>query len=70
MNSRKKGDFGHIKAIQWFICNGYEVFSPFSENTKHDLIVTKNSKPITVQCKFTDFKEVKNGNKNKNYSLY
>ena len=41
MNTGRKGDFGALKAIQWFLHNGYEVFTPFSENTKHDLRKSK-----------------------------
>lgn len=69
MNTGRKGDFGALKAIQWFLHEGYEIFTPFSENTQHDLIIVRDSAIITVQCKYTSVIE-KETNKEKNYSFY
>ena len=69
MNTGRKGDFGALKAIQWFLRQGYEVFTPFSEHTKHDLIIVKGNSIKTVQCKYTSMIEKKT-NKARNYSFF
>ena len=69
MNTGRKGDLGALKAIQWFLYQGFEIFTPFSESTKHDLIVVKDKQIKTIQCKYTSVIE-KETNKSKNYSFF
>lgn len=68
MDANGKGDFGTIKAIQWFIYTGYEVFVPFSENSQYDLVVSKDGGLVTIQCKYTS--QIETGGKNRNNKNY
>ena len=57
LDSRKsKGRACLSMAIAYFGSNGYTVNIPLNDTQKYDLVVEKNSKFQTVQCKFGDHK--------------
>lgn len=53
MDANKKGNVGVSKAISWFLQSGYEVCLPFGDVARYDLVIEKNGKMKTVQCKYT-----------------
>lgn len=48
---RHQGDWGVLKAMQYFVSEGYDCFLPTTEGTRIDLIVTKESETLRVQVK-------------------
>ena len=52
----KVGSLGEISVQKEFILSGYEVYSPVTDNTKYDLIVSKSGKVYTVEVKSTNRK--------------
>ena len=56
-NNKEKGRAGLSLAIAWFGLNGYTVNIPLNDTQWYDLVVEKDGKLYTVQCKFTGAKE-------------
>lgn len=56
MDRKTKGRFAEIKAISYFVENGYEVYVPFSNNSKYDLLVAKDNKVSRISVKYTSTK--------------
>ena len=52
-NNKDKGRAGLSLAIAYFGTNGYTVCLPINDTQWYDLIVEKDGKMSTVQCKFT-----------------
>ena len=52
----KVGSLGEISVQKEFILSGYEVYSPVTDNTKYDLIASKDGKVYTVEVKSTNRK--------------
>jgi len=61
MNANQKGNVGTSQAAHWFIRNGYEVSIPFGDCARYDMVIEKNGKFKTVQCKFTSSIHPKDG---------
>ena len=55
-NNKDKGRAGLSLAIAYFGSNGYTVSLPINDTQWYDLIVEKDGKILTVQCKFTSSK--------------
>ena len=57
-NDRKQiGRIGLSMAINYFTCQGYTVSIPINDTQWYDLIIEKDNKIETVQCKATQTKE-------------
>lgn len=48
---RHQGDWGVLKAMQYFVSEGYDCFLPTTEGTRIDLIVTRDQETLRVQVK-------------------
>ena len=55
--NKDKGKAGLSLAIAYFGTNGYTISLPLNDTQWYDLIVEKDGKFQTVQCKFTSSKE-------------
>lgn len=55
-NNKDKGRAGLSLAIAYFGSNGYTVNLPINDTQWYDLVVEKENKFFTVQCKFTSSK--------------
>lgn len=55
--NKEKGRAGLSLAIAYFGSNGYTVCLPINDTQSYDLIVEKDGKIQTVQCKFTASKD-------------
>lgn len=53
MDRKTKGRLAEIKVLSYFIENGYEVYTPFCDNSKYDLLVYKDRQLQRVSIKFT-----------------
>ena len=62
--NKEKGNAGLALAIAYFGSNGYTVSIPLNDTQDYDIIVEKDGKLQTVQCKATGQKVYEN-----NYSL-
>lgn len=51
--NKQKGNAGLGLAIAYFTCNGYSVSIPLNDTQWYDLIVEKDGRLFSVQCKFT-----------------
>lgn len=49
----KAGSLGEISTQKEFILCGYEVYSPVTDNTEYDLLVSKGGEVFTVEVKST-----------------
>ena len=56
-NNKIKGRMGLALAISYFTSEGYTVSTPLNDTQWYDLIIEKNGKFETVQCKFTGSKD-------------
>ena len=56
-NNRDRGRAGLSLAIAYFGSNGYTVNLPINDTQWYDLVIEKDGKFETVQCKFTGSKE-------------
>lgn len=52
-NNKQKGRFGLSLAIAYFTDAGYTVSLPINDTQWYDLIIEKDGKLLTVQCKCT-----------------
>ena len=53
MDRKQIGRIGLVKAIEYFTIQGYTVSIPMNDTQWYDLIVEKNGRFYTVQCKAT-----------------
>lgn len=53
MDNKQRGRIGLSMAINYFTCEGYTVSLPLNDTQWYDLIVEKDNKFQTVQCKCT-----------------
>ena len=56
-NNKDKGRFGLAMAIAYFTSEGYTISTPLNDTQWYDLIIEKNGKFETVQCKCTGSKD-------------
>lgn len=56
-NNKLKGRFGLAMAIAYFTSQGYTISTPLNDTQWYDLIIEKDGKFETVQCKCTGSKE-------------
>ena len=56
INRKQIGRIGLSMAINYFTCQGYTVSLPMNDTQWYDLIIEKNGKFETVQCKATQTK--------------
>lgn len=52
-NNKNKGRFGLAMAIAYFTSEGYTISTPLNDTQWYDLIIEKDGKFATVQCKCT-----------------
>lgn len=57
LDNKALGRKGLICGISYFGMNGYTISIPLNDTQWYDLIVEKDGKFQTVQCKFTDSKD-------------
>ena len=55
--NQKRGRAGLSLAIAYFGANGYTVSIPLNDTQWYDLVVEKDGKFMSVQCKFTSTKD-------------
>lgn len=55
-NNKEKGRFGLAMAIAYFTSQGYTISTPLNDTQWYDLIIEKDGKFETVQCKCTGSK--------------
>ena len=53
MDNKQRGRIGLSMAINYFTCQGYTVSVPLNDTQWYDLIIEKDNKFQTVQCKCT-----------------
>lgn len=53
MNRKTKGRLAEVKAVAYFISHEFEVYMPFSDCSKYDLLVVKNGEIGRVSVKYT-----------------
>lgn len=51
MNTRDVGNITCLKVMARFLEKGYNVLTPFGDNTKYDFVAEKDGKFLRVQCK-------------------
>jgi hypothetical protein len=57
MDRKTKGRLAESKVISYLIENGYEVYLPFSDNSKYDVIAVKEGIVKRISIKFTSVKK-------------
>ncbi|MEK7605742.1 MAG: group I intron-associated PD-(D/E)XK endonuclease [Patescibacteria group bacterium] len=57
MDRKTKGRLAEAKVITYLIENGYEVYLPFSNNSKYDVICYKDGEIKRVSIKFTSVRK-------------
>jgi hypothetical protein len=57
MDRKTKGRLAEAKVIAYLVENGYGVYLPFSDNSKYDVLVVKESKVNRISIKFTSVKK-------------
>ena len=60
LTNREKGRVGLSMAINYFTLNGYTISLPLNDTQWYDMVIEKNGKFQTVQCKctFTEDSEI------------
>ncbi|QZE11491.1 PDDEXK endonuclease [Streptomyces phage Jada] len=53
MDRKTKGRLGEVKVLAYFIENGYEVYTPFSDCSKYDMIAIKDGVVNRVSVKYS-----------------
>lgn len=53
MDRKTKGRLAEVKVISYYIENGYEVYIPFSNNSKYDLLAVNDGDLQRVSVKYT-----------------
>lgn len=53
MNRKTKGRLAEAKVISYLIEHGYEVYLPFSNNSKYDVLAFKDGSLKRISIKFT-----------------
>ena len=56
-NRKQIGRIGLTMAINYFTCQGYTISLPINDTQWYDLVIEKEGKFETVQCKATQTKE-------------
>lgn len=51
MNTRDVGNITCLKVMARFLEKGYNVLTPFGDNTKYDFVAEKDGKFLRIQCK-------------------
>lgn len=51
MNTRDIGNITCLKVMVRFLEKGYNVLTPFGDNTKYDFVAEKDGKFLRIQCK-------------------
>jgi hypothetical protein len=51
MNTKRKGDIGVIKVLEYLLYNGYNVSIPFGDNNRYDLVSEKDGNFTRIQVK-------------------
>lgn len=51
--SKDKGRLAEAKAVSYLIENGYEVYIPFSGNSKYDVLAVKDGQVNRISVKYT-----------------
>ncbi len=57
MDRKTKGRLAEAKVIAYLIEQGYEVYLPFSDNSKYDVLAVKNGFVKRISTKFTSVKK-------------
>ena len=57
MDRKTKGRLAEIKVISYLVENEYEIYLPFSGNSKYDVIAIKNGVLKRISVKFTSVKK-------------
>ncbi len=57
MDRKTKGRLGEAKVVAYLIENGYEVYLPFSSNSKYDVLAIKDGVVKRISVKFTSTKK-------------
>ena len=57
MDRKTKGRLAEAKVIAYLIENGYEVYMPFSDNSKYDVVAIKNGVVKRISTKFTSVRK-------------
>jgi hypothetical protein len=57
MDRKTKGRLGEAKAIAYLIELGYEIYLPFSNNSRYDVIAVKDGEVKRISIKFTSMKK-------------
>src|SRR5690349_16781540 len=57
MDRKTKGRLAEAKVISFLIENGYEVYVPFSNNSKYDVLAYKEGLVQRISTKFTSVKK-------------
>ena len=57
MDRKTKGRLAEAKVIAYLIENGYEIYLPFSNNSKYDVLAYKEGVIQRVSIKFTSVKK-------------
>lgn len=52
MDRKTKGRLAEAKALVHFIQEGYEVYTPFVDNTKYDMLLHKDGELLRVSVKY------------------
>ena len=58
MDRKTKGRLAEVKVVAYFIENSYEIYLPFSNNSKYDLIAYKDGSLKRVSVKYTSAKRI------------
>ena len=54
MDRKIKGRLAETKIVAYLIENDYEIYLPFSNNSKYDVFAIKNGQIKRISTKFTD----------------
>lgn len=57
MDKETKGRLAEAKVIAYLIENGYEVYIPFSNNSKYDILAVRDGVIKRISVKFTSVKK-------------
>ncbi|HSA83618.1 MAG TPA: group I intron-associated PD-(D/E)XK endonuclease [Patescibacteria group bacterium] len=57
MDRKTKGRLAEAKVIAYLIEHGYEVYLPFSNNSKYDVLAQKDSEIKRISIKYTSTKQ-------------
>ena len=55
MDNKQKGNLAVASAIQHFVSGGYTVSIPLADTAKYDLVVERDGRFQSVQCKYAGY---------------